>query len=107
MMILKSNQGKSKIVDILAANTNSLVYMYDKEMLTIDNCYVVDPDEVSRQTLAKEIGKQMIEEEKNGNHYDYLIIYTNCSETDVISLYYQMDNVEKFPVGDIIITCKE
>lgn len=106
MMLIKSKVGKSRVIDILANNTNSIVYVYDNSLMSLHNSIIVNPKDVSLHVLAKEIQKYMLELINDDKRYDYLIVYTNCDESSVISFYNTIENKDMFPVKDIIITCQ-
>lgn len=106
MLILKGKSQKSVLANILMDKTNSICYQYYNAPVVLDSI-CVDSTEYS----LKDFIGYVIEEFKRNNadepHYDYLIIYTNEKEEDLIDLIEWFDEYRwRVSCRDILIMCK-
>ena len=106
MLIVKGDYGKSRVIDVLMAHTNSICFVYNDYPL-IFNSIGIYSREYSLTDFLKCISCALKEEVVNDNHYDYLLVYTNQREEDLKEIIDWLDK-HKFniPCRDIVLTCE-
>lgn len=107
MLILKGNSGKSRVINMLMNQTNSICFMY-YDTPCIWNSICIDNREASLEDFLKYISNAITEEAVNDRHYDFLIIYTNEYEEDLKEILNWLDE-RRWDIScrDIVVTCKE
>lgn len=106
MLILKGNEGKSRVADLILHNTNSVCIVYNDYPLIFDSIGV-DSTQYSLNDLIECISEEMKDAIINDRHYDYLIVYTNQNEGNLSGLINWLDKYKwKIPCLGIILTCK-
>lgn len=106
MLILRGSSGKSRIIDILMSQTNSVCFVYNDYPL-IDESIGVDSTQYTIEGLLACISHTMKDYIVNDKHYDYCLIYTNQKEEDLQKLTDWLNRYKwEFPIRDIIVTCK-
>ena len=104
MLLLKGNNGKSRVVEDILNTTSSICFVYNEYPLFKDSICLYS----SVHTL--EHLKECIVTDVVGyeEYYDYLIIYTNQTESDLKNLVDWLNNKPLIPYGyrNIILTCK-
>jgi hypothetical protein len=106
MLIVKGDCGKSRVIDVLMAHTDSICFVYNNYPL-IYKSICVDSGEYSLENFLECISNELKEAVVNDKHYDYLLIYTNQNEEDLKEI---VDWLKKYkfniPCRDIVLTCK-
>ena len=106
MLILKGQNGKSRVIDLLMDKTHSACFVYNDYPLIFDSIGV-DSTQYSLNDFIQCISEEMKDAIVNDRHYDYLIIYTNQQEENLRGLINWLDRAKwKIPCRDIILTCK-
>ena len=106
MLILKGDLGKSRVIDILMDNTNSICFVYYGHPFSFDAFYL-DSREYSLEDFLECIFNGMKHAVTNDKYYDYLLIYTNQNEEDLQDIINWLDNYKyEIPCRDVIVTCK-
>lgn len=106
MLILKGNVGKSRVIDILMSQTNSVCFVYNDYPL-INESICVDSTQYGIEGLIACVSHTMKDYIVNDKHYNYLLIYTNQKEEDLQKLTDWIERYKwEFPVRGIIVTCK-
>ena len=106
MLILKGQNGKSRVIDLLMDKTHSVCFVYNDYPLIFDSIGV-DSTQYSLNDFIQCLSEEIKDAIVNDRHYDYLIIYTNQQEENLRSLINWLDKGKwKIPCRDIILTCK-
>jgi hypothetical protein len=90
MLILKGNNGKSRVVSVISQNTTSVCIEYNNYPLFF-NSICVDSTQFSLNDLIGCISEEIKDAIINDRHYDYLIVYTNQYESNLDSLIKWLD----------------
>jgi len=80
MLILKGNQGKSVIAEILASSHRALTYVYYTESLPFDSYYISSKD-YNVDELIDSVKRDLY---SNNGNTEILVIYTNLSDNQQI-----------------------
>lgn len=108
MQILKAEYGKSRVVCALTeqCNFHNLVVGYvENGNFLPENAYLIDDVHYSLKDVKTFIIDKL--RETSDQHYDYLIVYTNLRESEIINFANELEKfVEGKFVRDIIVTCK-
>lgn len=106
MLIIKGDYGKSRIVDILMAHTNSICFVYNNYPLIYESI-CVDSNEYSLENFLECISDELKEATIKDKHYDCLLVYTNQNEEDLKKIIDWLEKYKfKIPCRDIVLTCK-
>ena len=106
MLILRGNAGKSRIIDILMDQTNSVCFVYNDYPLIYESI-CVDSAQYSIEDFVECLSDTIKDYIVNGKHYSYLLIYTNQIEEDLQKLTGWLDKYKwRIPFMDIIVTCR-
>ena len=102
MLILKGENGKSGVIDIILDSTISTCFVYyDYPLGAFKNSIWLD----SRQYTLEHLKLCMTQEiTKYKEYYDYLIIYTNQKESDLKDFIDWLKMT--FTYRNIIVACK-
>jgi len=97
MLILKGENGKSKVITDLLEHTNSICFIYYDQEIQLDGLFV-NSKNYSVEQFSNYI--EIYFDNNDDKFYDYVVIYTNFPE----------EEIENFPwVGwinhQVIITC--
>lgn len=107
MLIVKGDCGKSRVVDVLMAHTNSICFVYNNYPLIYESI-CVDSNEYSLEKFLECISDELKYAAISDKHYDYLLVYTNQSEEDLQDIINWLDKHKfKIPCRDIVLTCKQ
>ena len=97
MLILKGNNGKSKIIEMILNNTKSICFIYYDEQIPLEGIWVD-----SSQYSTEELRECIVEHFRNDNTtYEYVILYTNLPEEKI-----NMIPWSKWIGKNVIVTCK-
>ena len=101
MLILKGENGKSEVVNIILDSTISACFVYnDCPLAAIKNSIWLD----SRQYTLEHLKLCMVQETRCKEYYDYLIVYTNEKESDLKDFIGWLKMT--FTYRNIIVACK-
>lgn len=105
MLILKGDNGKSRVLDIIMNKTNSVCFVYNNYPIICD-AICVDSRKYSLEDFLKCISEDMLTV-INDKYYEYLLIYTNQNEEDLKGII-DWINKHKYEIKciNVIITCK-
>ena len=112
MLIVKGENQKGILANILMSKTNSVCFQY-YDMPIVWNSICVDSTRYSLNDFIECIVEEFESVNKDRKHYDYLIVYTNEREEDLKELIdWLNENRWKFfcndiCVNDILVMCKE
>lgn len=106
MLIVKGDYGKSRVVDILMAHTNSICFVYNNYPLIYESI-CVDSNEYSLEDFLECISDELKDAVIKDKHYEYLFVYTNQNEKDLQDIVSWLDKYRcRLPCRDIVVTCK-
>ena len=106
MLIVKGDYGKSRVIDILMAHTNSICFVYNDYPLIYESI-CVDSNEYSLENFSECISDVLKDAIIKDKHYEYLLVYTNQNEEDLKKIVDWLDkNKFNIPCRDVIVTCK-
>ena len=106
MLIIKGDYGKSRVIDILMAHTNSVCFVYNNYPLIYESIYL-DSNEYSLVDFLECISDELKDSVVKDKHYDYLLVYTNQNEEDLKEIIdWSEKHKFKIPCRDIVLTCK-
>ena len=102
MLILKGENGKSRVVDIILDSTISACFVYDDyPLVAFKNSIWLD----SRQYSLEHLKLCMVQEiTRYKEYYDYLIVYTNQKERDLKDFIDWLKMT--FTHMNVIVACK-
>lgn len=105
MLLLKGNNGKSRVVNDILNTTSSICFVYNEYPLFKDgiclNSGVHTLEQLKECIIEEVVGYQ--------EFYDYLIIYTNQTEDNLKDFIDWLNSNPPIPYhiyGNIIVTCK-
>lgn len=106
MLIVKGGCGKSRVIDILMAHTNSVCFVYNNYPLIYESI-CLDSNEYSLVDFLECISDELKNSVVKDKHYDYLLVYTNQSEENLKEIIDWLEKYKfKIPCRDIVLTCK-
>ena len=106
MLIVKGGYGKSRIIDILMAHTNSICFVYNNYPLIYESI-CLDSNEYSLVDFLECISDELKDSVVKDKHYDYLLVYTNQNEENLKEIIDWLEKYKfKIPCRDIVLTCK-
>ena len=106
MLIVKGDYGKSRVIDILMAHTNSICFVYNHYSLIYESI-CVDSNEYSLENFLECISYELKDTVVKDKHYEYLLVYTNQNEEDLQEIIGWLEKHKlKIPCRDIVLTCK-
>ena len=107
MLIVKGDNQKSALANILMNKTKSICFQY-YDMPVIWNSICVDSKEYSLKEFIECISDEFEFLKYDDTYYDYVIIYTNEKEEDLKELVNWLKNNKwKIRCCDIMVMCKE
>lgn len=106
MQLLKANNGKSRMADLIMNNTKSLCFVYCDYQPYLSKYFYVNSSDYSFEDLKwciNEVTLPVIEES-----FDYFIVYTNKTENEMSAFVKWLDhNHYRFHCKEILVMCKE
>ena len=106
MLILKGDNGKSVLANIILEYTDSRCFIYNDYPL-IYNSVCLDSTKYPLSDLKQCIKDWHPDDMCSDDCYDYLIVYTNQKEEDLADFIdWLRKNVHSFYCKDIIVMCK-
>lgn len=104
MQILKAKTGKSITINHILNNSQSICIIYHTEQLSVDGFFINNKD-YSIKDLINFISNNL-SIDNVGKTFDYLIIYTNLSELEIIELInWCNNNSNMIDCREILMTC--
>lgn len=108
MLIIKGENQKSVLANILMNETNSICFEYYNSPVVIHSVYV-DSSKYSLENFIECVAEELkrINAHTYNTHYDYLIIYTNKKEEDLKELIdWLKEHRWRIFCRNILIMCK-
>lgn len=108
MLLLKGSQGKSLVVDAMMSRGRVCTIAYCDYMIQFPDWWIVDSKEYGIGELIDGIEGIVLEETNNGDMpLEFLVIYTNEKEEDLVELFNCIENNRReFCCRQVIVTCK-
>lgn len=106
MLIIKGENQKSSLANILLNKTKSICFQYYDKPVVFDSI-CVDSTEYSLKDFIECIAEELKRVNAYRVHYDYLIIYTNENEEDLKELIdWLNEHMWRIFCNDILVMCK-
>lgn len=104
MLILRGNQGKSKVVETLLTGSNSIAYIYYDQAMPFDS-YFISSKMFGIEEVTRAIRLDTLDD--RSRNFDYFIVYTNEEEHNLQSIIETLREFESIGVCRVgIVTCK-
>lgn len=100
MLILKGDNGKSRVVETILKNTKSICFIYYDEQIPLEGIWV-DSSQYSIEELREGVVEYL---EKDNTHYEYVILYTNLPEEKINMIPWS--KWIGWICKNVIVTCK-
>ena len=101
MLILKGENGKSRVVDIILNETDSVCFVYNDYSIGVFDSIWLNSEMYTLEHLKLCIVQEIA---KYKDSYNYLVIYTNQTENDLKNFIDWLKMT--FTYKNIIVTCK-
>ena len=106
MLILKGDNGKSRVIDFIRNQASNLCFEYS-DYPVMDGAIYVNTRKYNLLDFLECISDTIKDALLNDKHYDYLLIYTNWDEESLEKIISWISQYGyRLPCRDIILTCK-